>query len=86
MNVGALENREDNFKLAVSTSLIYVTKCGRILTIAQVLKRDAYRCVATGMPDVHHPALAPEEEAGALKTIIFRQAIAVFGGCENNWS
>jgi hypothetical protein len=25
--------------------------------------------VATGVPDIHHPALAPDEEAGALKTI-----------------
>lgn len=66
-----------------------MTKHGRILTMTQVLKRDGYRCVATGVPDINHPALAPEEEAGALKTIgchILRRAIAVFDGSENNRS
>jgi len=54
--------------------------------MTQVLKRGGYRCVATGVPDINHPALAPEEEAGALKTIgchILRRAIAVFDGSEN---
>ncbi|KAF9507273.1 hypothetical protein BS47DRAFT_1321384 [Hydnum rufescens UP504] len=47
-----------------------------------LLKRDGYRCVATGKIDVDHPGpLSPQEEEETIGTVgchILRRAIAVF--------
>ncbi|KAF9512265.1 hypothetical protein BS47DRAFT_1394394 [Hydnum rufescens UP504] len=66
LEAGAPENREAN----------------RILnTTVQVLKRDGYQCVVTGLRDKSHPLSPPSQNPiKANASHIFRRAIAVYDG------
>ena len=87
MDIGAPNDREKRFKSAVCTAFIFIYS--RILIVTKLLKRDGYRCKATGMPDIEHPSLPPNEEDNMVGTIgchILRRAIAVFDGGVNHQS
>ncbi|KAF9512270.1 hypothetical protein BS47DRAFT_1363277 [Hydnum rufescens UP504] len=81
LEAGAPENREDKFRAAAS-AMPHLFKRSRILNIiVQVLKRDGYQCVVTGLRDKSHPLFPPSQNP--IKTNashIFRRAIAVYDG------
>jgi hypothetical protein len=81
LEAGAPENRQDKFRAAASTTP-NLFKSNRILNITvQVLKRDGYQCVVTGLRDKSHPLFPPSQNPVKTKAShIFRRAIAVYDG------
>jgi hypothetical protein len=76
---GGPENRADKFKNDVSTTpnelLLMIG-----LDVIQLLKRDGYRCVATGLHDVHDPKWQPDHDVyiETQACPILRRAVGVF--------